>query len=123
MAEPNRQPDAAGPRSLSIPEAAARRGLGECSVWRELKAGRFPGVLIGARWVIDADRLERFLAGYEDAQGNRLVPEPPAVDVAASPAAGADWRAMRAALDLLIADAEAVAAPPQPDVLGEDERP
>lgn len=57
---------------LTVPELAGRMGIDPSTAWRYLRAGKLPGVQVGSRWLIDRDRVERFLAGKEDAQGRPL---------------------------------------------------
>lgn len=57
---------------LTVPELAGRMGIDPSTAWRYLRDGKLPGVQVGSRWLIDRDRVERFLAGKEDAQGRPL---------------------------------------------------
>jgi excisionase family DNA binding protein len=52
---------------LTIHEAAARLKLKPETVRDWLKAGKLKGVKLGRVWRIDAEALERLLAGDEDA--------------------------------------------------------
>ena len=51
---------------LTIEEAAARLKLKPQTVRDWLKAGRLKGVKLGRIWRVDAEALERLLAGDED---------------------------------------------------------
>jgi len=121
---------------MSVAELAARVGIDPSTAYRYVAAGRLPGTKVGSRWLIDPARLERFLAGQEDAAGRPLLPRPnhPAPIAALPPPAAepADGRRellkvlglLRAALDLAI-DAVAAAGPAdraEPGQTG-DERP
>lgn len=59
--------------TMTVPELAARMGIDQSTAWRYLRAGKLPGVQVASRWLIDRDRVERFMAGKEDASGNPLV--------------------------------------------------
>ena len=61
--------------TMTIPELAVRLGLDESTARRHLRAGKLPGIQIGSRWVVDRLRVERFLAGKEDAAGRPLIVE------------------------------------------------
>jgi excisionase family DNA binding protein len=63
--------------TMSVPELAQRLGIDQSTAWRYLRAGKLPGVQVGSRWLIDRERVERFLAGKEDAAGQPLVLAPP----------------------------------------------
>lgn len=58
---------------MTVPELAKRMGIDPSTAWRYLRDGKLPGVQVGSRWLIDRDRVERFLAGKEDAAGQPLV--------------------------------------------------
>ena len=62
------------PSTMKVAELAERCGIDESTAFRYLRAGKLPGVQVGARWVIDRDRVDRFLAGREDAGGTPPVP-------------------------------------------------
>jgi excisionase family DNA binding protein len=62
--------------TMTVPELAERIGVDVSTAYRYLKAGTLPGVQAGASWLIDRERVERFLAGIEDANGVRLVQAP-----------------------------------------------
>jgi excisionase family DNA binding protein len=59
--------------TMTIPELAQRMGVDQSTVWRHLRDGKLPGVHVGRRWLIDRARMERFLAGKEDAAGKPLM--------------------------------------------------
>jgi excisionase family DNA binding protein len=59
--------------TMTAPELAARVGVHESTVYRYLRAGKLPGVQAGGSWLIDWERVERFMAGQEDASGRPLV--------------------------------------------------
>jgi excisionase family DNA binding protein len=61
---------------MTVPELAARVGVDESTAYRYLRAGKLPGVQAGSSWLIDRERVERFLAGQEDAGGRPLVATP-----------------------------------------------
>lgn len=65
--------------TMTVAELAARVGIDPSTAYRYLVAGQLPGVQIGQRWVIDRERVERFVAGKEDAAGRLLVEEPAAM--------------------------------------------
>ncbi len=69
--------------TMTVPELAARLGIDPSTAFRYLRAGKLPGVQIGSRWLIDRERVERFLAGREDARGQPLTHAPSAADVPA----------------------------------------
>ena len=58
---------------MTVPELAKRMGIDPSTAWRYLRDGKLPGVQVGSRWLIDRDRVERFLAGKEGAAGQPLV--------------------------------------------------
>ncbi len=96
---------------MAIPELSQRLGVDSSTTQRWLTAGHLPGVKVGVRWVINRDRMERFLAGEEDVAG-RLRNEPSEPHTTASIPDAVDdrqaafvWlRGLRAALDLLLND-------------------
>jgi excisionase family DNA binding protein len=51
-------------------------GVDESTAYRYLRAGKLPGVQAGSSWLIDRERVERFMAGQEDASGRPLVATP-----------------------------------------------
>lgn len=61
--------------TMTVQELAARMGIDQSTAWRYLRDGKLPGVQVGNRWVVDRERVERFVAGKEDAAGNPLVTE------------------------------------------------
>lgn len=63
--------------ALSVPELAARVGVDPSTAYRYVAAGKLPGTKVGSRWLVDPARLERFLAGQEDAAGRPLLGQPP----------------------------------------------
>jgi excisionase family DNA binding protein len=60
--------------TMTVPELAARVGVDESTAYRYLRVGKLPGVQAGSSWLIDRERVERFMAGQEDASGRPLVP-------------------------------------------------
>ena len=62
--------------TMTVPELAARVGVDESTAYRYLRAGKLPGVQAGSSWLIDRERVERFMAGQEDAGGQPLVVTP-----------------------------------------------
>lgn len=64
--------------TMTVPELAARVGIDASTAYRYLRAGQLPGVQVGSSWLIDRERVERFLAGREDAAGRVLIHAPPA---------------------------------------------
>jgi excisionase family DNA binding protein len=93
--------------TMTVPELAVRVGIHESTAWRYLRAGKLPGVQIGSRWVIDRDRVERFLAGQEDAAGHQLILAPviPATASSELPqfeTAAAWLRGLHATVELLL---------------------
>jgi excisionase family DNA binding protein len=65
--------------AMTVHELAGRMGIDQSTAWRYLRAGKLPGVQVGRRWLIDRERVERFLAGKEDAAGVSLMPVEPTV--------------------------------------------
>jgi excisionase family DNA binding protein len=63
--------------TMTVPELAERVGVELSTAYRYLRAGRLPGVQVGSSWLIDRGRVERFMAGYEDAAGRILIQDPP----------------------------------------------
>lgn len=59
--------------TMTVPELAQRMGIDQSTAGRYLRSGKLPGVQVGSRWLIDRERVERFLAGKEDAAGNPLA--------------------------------------------------
>jgi excisionase family DNA binding protein len=59
--------------TMTVGELAERCGIDPSTAFRYLRAGKLPGVQAGHRWIIDRDRVERFLAGHEDAAGRPLI--------------------------------------------------
>ena len=66
--------------TMTVPELASRIGIDASTAYRYLRAGQLPGVQVGSSWLIDRERVERFLAGREDAAGRVLIHAPPADD-------------------------------------------
>ena len=66
--------------TMTVPELARRVGIDASTAYRYLRAGQLPGVHVGSNWLIDRERVERFMAGREDAAGRPLI-DAPAVDV------------------------------------------
>jgi excisionase family DNA binding protein len=64
--------------TMSVPELADRVGVELSTAYRYLRAGTLPGVQVGSSWLIDRQRVERFMAGQEDAAGRTLVEASPA---------------------------------------------
>ena len=60
-------------QTMTVPELAERIGVDVSTAYRYLRAGALPGVQAGSSWLIDRERVERFLAGTEDAAGRPLV--------------------------------------------------
>jgi excisionase family DNA binding protein len=58
---------------MTVPELAQRLGVDASTAYRFLRAGELPSVHVGSGWIIDRQRVERFLAGHEDAQGWPLI--------------------------------------------------
>ena len=69
--------------TMTVPDLAARIGVDESTAYRYLRAGKLPGVQAGSSWLIDRERVERFMAGQEDASGRPLVAKSPATATAA----------------------------------------
>ena len=65
---------------MTVPELAERCGIDASTAYRYLRAGRLPGLNPGNGWIIDRQRVERFLAGREDAAGRLLIHETPTTD-------------------------------------------
>lgn len=61
--------------TMTVLELSARLGVDQSTASRYLRSGKLPGVQVGSRWLIDRKRVERFLAGNEDAAGNVLGAE------------------------------------------------
>lgn len=59
--------------TMTVQELAARMGIDQSTAWRYLRDGKLPGIQVGNRWVVDRERVERFIAGKEDAAGNPLM--------------------------------------------------
>jgi excisionase family DNA binding protein len=103
---------------MTVPELAARLGIDPSTAFRYLRSGKLPGVQVGSRWLIDRARVERFLAGLEDAAGRPLIQAPSVNDTPLAPGASLTllpertpdttetamtWlRGARAAVDLLV---------------------
>jgi excisionase family DNA binding protein len=68
------------PPTMSVPELAERVGVELSTAYRYLRKGQLPGVQVGSNWLIDRQRVERFMAGQEDAAGRVLIHAPPASD-------------------------------------------
>ena len=113
-------PGAESSAMMSVPELAARIGIDVSTAYRYLRAGSLPGVQVGATWLIDRARVERFLAGHEDAAGAPLIAPPAVTEVPAltllpspesRPSVALAWlRGAHAALGLLLEAAEGKAA-------------
>lgn len=69
--------------TMSVPELAERLGTDPSTAYRYLRDGKLPGVHIGSKWLIDRQRVERFMAGLEDAAGRPLLHALPATDAPA----------------------------------------
>jgi excisionase family DNA binding protein len=82
---PSQDPSGAGSPSptMTVPELAERCGIDASTAYRYLRAGRLPGLNPGNGWIIDRQRVERFLAGREDAAGRPLIHETPTTDAPA----------------------------------------
>lgn len=65
---------------MTVPELAERLGIDPSTAFRYLRCGKLPGVQVGSRWLIDRERVERFMAGHEDAAGRPLMRESPPTD-------------------------------------------
>ena len=98
--------------TMTVPELARRVGIDASTAYRYLRAGQLPGVHVGSNWLIDRERVERFMAGREDAAGRPLI-DAPAVDVPAlmllpermpeTPETAMNWlRGAQAAMELLV---------------------
>ena len=109
--------DGKRPATMSVPELAERVGVDASTAYRYLRAGELPGVQVGSSWLIDRARVERFLAGHEDAQGRPLIPPPashdepvltvlPDRETAAAELALSWLRGARAVVELLCAAGE-----------------
>ena len=68
---------------MTVPELAERCGIDTSTAYRYLRAGRLPGLNPGNGWIIDRQRVERYLAGREDAAGQPLIHESPMTDAPA----------------------------------------
>ena|SRR5215218_362109 len=68
---------------MTVPELAERCGIDASTAYRYLRAGRLPGLNPGNGWIIDRQRVERFLAGREDAAGRLLIHETPTIEAPA----------------------------------------
>jgi len=68
--------------TMTVPELAVRCGIDPSTAYRYLRAGQLPGVHVGSGWIIDRQRVERYLAGLEDAQGRPLIQPSPTTDPA-----------------------------------------
>ena len=81
--------DPSGARSpsptMTVPELAERCGIDTSTAYRYLRAGRLPGLNPGNGWIIDRQRVERFMAGREDAAGQPLIHAAAATDTPLSP--------------------------------------
>jgi excisionase family DNA binding protein len=62
---------------MTVPELAERCGIDTSTAYRYLRAGRLPGLNPGNGWIIDRARVERYLAGREDAAGRPLIHDMP----------------------------------------------
>lgn len=71
--------------TMTVPELARRVGIDASTAYRYLRAGRLPGVHVGSNWLIDRERVERFMAGREDAAGRPLIQESPATETSLVP--------------------------------------
>lgn len=105
---------------MTVVELAERIGVDVSTAYRYLRAGSLPGVQAGSSWLIDRARVERFLAGQEDAAGQPLMTTTSRGDVATLtvlPAVTAsranlaqEWlRGLHAALGLLLDAADSAA--------------
>ena len=79
--------DPSGARSpsptMTVPELAERCGIDTSTAYRYLRAGRLPGLNPGNGWIIDRQRVERYLAGRENAACRPLIQDAPMIDVPA----------------------------------------
>jgi excisionase family DNA binding protein len=95
------------PSTMTVSEMADRLGIDPSTAYRYLRVGELPGVRVGSTWLIDRERVERFLAGQEDASGRPLVEQPLTIEpqqiAPEMPDAGLGWlRGALAALTLLV---------------------
>ena len=51
--------------TMTVAELAKRCGIDPSTAFRYLRTGKLPGVQAGSRWIIDRERVERFLAGHD----------------------------------------------------------
>src|SRR5215211_4868956 len=72
--------------TMTVAELARRVGIDASTAYRYLRAGQLPGVHVGSNWLIDRERVERFMAGREDAAGQPLI-HAAATDTPLSPGA------------------------------------
>jgi len=98
---------------MTVPELAERCGIDASTAYRYLRAGRLPGLNPGNGWIIDRARVERYLAGREDAAGRPLIHDSPTMDAPAltllperipdTAETGLNWlRGAQAAMELLV---------------------
>jgi excisionase family DNA binding protein len=66
--------------TMTVPELAERVGVDVSTAYRYLRAGTLPGVQAGSSWLIDRERVTRFMGGLEDAAGMPLVRAPATAD-------------------------------------------
>ena len=63
-----------GPRLYSITEVKARLGIGNTTVYQEISAGRLVALKIGARTLVTAESLERYIEGLPRADVTMKLP-------------------------------------------------
>lgn len=51
------------PAALTVPEAAAAIGISSSLYYRQLRAGKVPGVQVGRRYIVPIAEWHRWLAG------------------------------------------------------------
>ena len=63
-----------GPRLFSITEVKARLGIGNTTVYQEISSGRLVALKIGARTLVTAESLERYIEGLPRADVTMKLP-------------------------------------------------